>query len=109
MWAAGLTLRSPWTTWLAVCLTGAIGALLKELITSAKRYNRSKIPPWREPGEDGSSTSGLVGYLALIVAQVVIGAGAAITVALLPLILAAGTAGLGGSYVLTKFMDRDRD
>lgn len=106
MWAAGLNPQSPWTTWLAVCLTGAIGALLKELITSVQRHNRSKIPPWREPGEDGT-TSGAAGYIALLLAQALIGVGAAIFVALLPLIVAAGTAGLGGSVVLAKFMDRE--
>lgn len=107
MWAAGLILQTPWTTWLAVCLTGAIGAVLNELITSAQRYNRSKIPPWREPGEDGTTTSGRGGYIALVLAQALIGAGAAICVGLLPLILAAGIAGLGGSVVLAKFMNRE--
>jgi hypothetical protein len=105
MWTAGLTLGSPWGTWLAVCLTGAIGALLKEVVTSTRRYKRSKIPPWREPGEDGTTTSGRVGYIALVLAQAVIGAGAALIVALLPLIVAAGTAGLGGAVVLDKFID----
>ena len=107
MWAAGLTSASSLATWLAVCITGAIGALLKEMIISTKRYNRSKVAPWRERGEDGVSTSGVIGYAALILLQIVVGAGAALAVALFPLIIATGVAGLGGAVVLEKFIDRE--
>lgn len=91
---------------MAVLVAGGAGALLKELVTSVLRYRRTRVPPWHEPGQDGVTTSGLRGYVVLVLTELTIGAGAAVAVALVPLILAAGTAGLGASAVLGKLIEQ---
>jgi hypothetical protein len=102
----GLQLHSAGLTWLAVLTAGSVGALLKELMVSVPRYRRTRVPPWREPGEDGVSIYGGRGYAALVLTEVVIGMGAAVAVALVPLVLEAGTAGLGATAVLSKLMEQ---
>jgi hypothetical protein len=106
--AEGLGIHSSLLTWILTCVAGAAGALLKELVTSTKRYRRSKIPPWREAGEDGYTTSGAIGYIALVTAELIIGVGVAIAVAVAPLILTAAAASGGGAIAVGTIIGSDR-